>query len=667
MRVCAVCLRCYDDAVGNCLIENHNPLSDGRPGSCEFIPNYKVESLVEINDLYEVYSAVNYTNNELYIIKVIPANLISDPALNQQILRETQALSAYQHANLVGIYESGILSNGDLYIVSESVKGQTLRESLNNIGVSTEITAVTIARQSLEGLEALHTLGVVHRNVNPDNILLTTDSENRLLVKIQNIDFGGIDQQSTTFNLSNSEKNLNKLKYFSPEQCILGENVDHLTDIYSIGIVLHEMLAGKPPFESSEASEIIEKHLKAPIPSIHIANFDIRALLTHILSLAMQKHPASRHKTANTFSRQLRHLEQIVNHTSSPTPAVLKKVSNNEPHVEIVSTQKLNEFFEKQHIEPKQENQKVLSEQDVNDVIDSIKPVALNASVSSLLGNTQTESNKIKPVLVEWEQPEDIPLETDIPQVREYPQQNAGAYELYKEEDFVTNSPDKEFEEDELQDDEYKTTIIPVVANSDQIAPQSFVISNQAKFIGGGVAAILALIVFGSFINNRIFSSSQTAQENTTATVSNKKTSQPKESENVEIAKETNEQPAEHELVSNQTETEVQMTNLEETAKRISSDVSKDENHYNTERIISVVSKSNEESLTKEKTSKDLKSGQQNLKLDKKGNPIPIKEDKKTEKVDNFSRPRIVAEHPNVKITDNLKDSAKNDSKKRSN
>lgn len=663
MRVCAVCLRCYEDAVGNCLIENHNPLSDGRPGSCEIIPSYKIESLVEINDLYEVYSAVNHTNNEICVIKIIPANLISDPALNQQILHETQALSAYHHANLVGIYESGILSNGDLYIVSESVKGQTLRESLSNIGVPAEITAVTIARQSLEGLEALHTLGVAHRNINPDNILLTTDAENRLLVKIQNIDFGGINQQSTAFNLSNSEKNLNKLKYFSPEQCILGENVDHLTDIYSIGIVLHEMLAGKPPFESSEASEIIEKHLKAPIPSIHIANFDIRALLTHILSLAMQKHPASRHKTANTFSRQLRHLEQIVTHTLAPAPAVLKKVSNNAPHVEIVSTQKLNEFFEKQQIEPKQENQKVLSEQDVNDVIDSIKPVALNASVSLLLGNTLTESNKTKPVLVEWEQPEDIPLETDIPQVREYPQQNAGAYQLYNEEDFVTNSPDKEFEEEEFQDDDYKTTVIPVVASLEQTAPQGFVISNQAKFIGGGVAAILALIVLGSFINNRIFSSSQPRQENTAVSVSEKKTVQPKETENLEIAKETNEQSAEQELVSNQTE----MTNLEETAKRISSDVSKDENHYNTEKVASVVSKSNEENLTKEKTSKDLKPSQQNLKLDKKGNPKPVKEDLKNHKTDNFSRPRIVAEHPNVKITDNLKNSAKNDSKKRSN
>lgn len=681
MRVCAVCLRCYDDAVGNCLIENHSSLTDGRSGSCEIVPNYKIESLIEITDLYEVYSAINFIDNQLCTIKIIPENLIDDSTLTQQILRETQILSDYQHANLVNVYESGILSNGDLYIVSELVKGQTLRQSLSSIGVSAEITAVTIARQSLEGLEALHSLNLIHRNINPDNILLTTDAENRLLVKIQNIDFGGFDQQSTVFNLSNSETNLNKIKYFSPEQCMLGENINHLTDIYSLGIVLYEMLTGKPPFESAEINEIVEKHLKTPVPPIHIANYDIRALLTHILTLSLQKHPTSRHKTANTFARQLRHLEQIVTHTLAPPTPVLTKVAKNIPSVQIVTTQELNKILDVPLEDYKQNNQPVLSEEDIDDVINAITPTTSN-EVSVLTKESAVE-NKIdaqenpnltekvgftttKPILIEWHQPEDIPLEAETPQIREYPQTELEQYEFYNEEDFVTNSPDREFEEDEILNED-ETKPIPVFSKFGQTASQSFVISNQTKLIGGGAIAVLALIVFGVFINNQIFSAGQEKTETAPTTVSKNQSSQ-KVAEEQMIAKETKEPLETTEQPTDSEDLEIPITNLEQTTTKISSsDIPKVNKQNLAEKDTVANPKPKEDNLAKEKNSKVSKDNPTNVKIDKKGNPITIKEPEKTQKSDNFTRPRVVNENPRVKITDNLKDSAKKDTKKKPN
>jgi len=317
MKVCSVCQQCYEDEILSCSEENHGVLTQMREGSCEIIPNYHLEFLHESSATGETYRAVNTILKKTYFIKIIaPATF--DEAAKKQFLRETQSLAAISHPNVARIYESGTLADGSLYAVTEFSAAQTLRECLENVGAPSEVTALTITRQAAEGLEAIHAGGVLHRNINPENIILTADAENHFLVKLQNIDFGGIHQNNVN---SNAELNRHSLKYFSPEQCA-ALAADAQADVYSLGVVFYEILAGRVPFDAPDADVIINKQINEPPPPVKINNFDIRMLLTHTLTDSLQKTTRLRLKTANAFVRRIRHIEQLATHYSTPPPAM---------------------------------------------------------------------------------------------------------------------------------------------------------------------------------------------------------------------------------------------------------------------------------------------------------------------------------------------------------
>jgi len=318
MKVCSICQRCYEDDVLSCSEVNHDVLTEALVvGSCGIIPNYRLEFLHESSATGETYRAANTILKKTYLIKIIPSDLFDETA-GKQFLRETQALSAIIHPNVARVYESGTLGDGSLYVVTEFLTAQTLRDCLVNVGAPSEVTALTITRQAAEGLEAIHAAGVLHRRINPENIILTADAENRFLVKLQNIDFGGIGQQIVN---SNAEQNLDNLKYFSPEQCA-AQSADAQTDVYAFGVVLYEILAGHPPFEAADADVLINKHINENPPPVSIHNFDIRMLLTHTLTDALQKTARTRLKTANAFVRRIRHIEQLATHSPTPPPVM---------------------------------------------------------------------------------------------------------------------------------------------------------------------------------------------------------------------------------------------------------------------------------------------------------------------------------------------------------
>ena len=328
MKVCSVCQRCYDDSVLSCTEENHEFLVEVRAGDCEIVQNYRLETLHEATPAGEIYRAVNTILKKPYFIKIVPREAF-DEAGRRQFLNEAQALASIIHPNLVRVFESGTLADGSLYVVTEYFSAQNLRECLENVGSPSEVTALTITRQAAEALEALHSVDVLHRSVRPENVILTSDAENRFLIKLQNIDFGSIHQK---YVIGNAEQNIGDLRYFSPEQCTMGE-VDAQTDVYSLGVVLYETLAGHVPFDSPYADALIKKQISEPPPEIKIKSFDIRMLLTHTLTDALQKQSRTRLKSANAFARRIRHIEQLATHSSTPPPAVAYPASMNKSEV----------------------------------------------------------------------------------------------------------------------------------------------------------------------------------------------------------------------------------------------------------------------------------------------------------------------------------------------
>ncbi len=393
MKVCSACRRCYDDSVLSCTERNHDSLIEARPGSREIITNYSLDFLLECDVISETYTATNILLNQPCAVKTVGANLIGIvQQLRERFQNEAQTAAAVDHPNVVRVYESGMLDSNEFYVVTESVEGETLREYLNSVGSPSEKNAVKIARQMAEGLEAAHAAGVKHRNLNPTNIVLTSSPENGLQVKIQNFDFGNVRQVAASA-IPDSEPHLNWLRYSSPEQCA-AQTTDARTDIYSLGVVLYEMLEGQPPFNAPDAAELIRKQINEQPQPVKVSNFDVRALLTHTLMLALQKSPTSRLQTANAFARQLRHIEQLMTRSQIPVQAFERISVLNTTSSNVRMTQN-NAFAAK--------SSNSFSEEIQLSVQETAKTVTLNsveAEQPDLLKETVQEDNLVENVSV---------------------------------------------------------------------------------------------------------------------------------------------------------------------------------------------------------------------------------------------------------------------------
>lgn len=320
MKVCSFCRRCYDDSVFSCDEESHGSLAEMRNCEPDLIAGYRLDSLLESGVAGDIYRAHQTASGGPCLIKILSADIKN----SERFQLETKLASTIFHPNLADVYEAGSLETGECFVIYEDADGQTLRELLDNSGVPPLLTTIQVMCQAAEALHALHLTGLTHRAVNPENIVLASDAEGGLLVRIQNPDFGGVFERSIISNKFLIDSALDSIKYFAPEQ-FDGAESSAQTDVYSLGVVFYEMLAGVPPFNGSKAAELIEKHKKQRPPDLRIDNFDLRMLITHSLMESLQKRPDLRQSSANAFARQIRHIEQLATHVSTPPPAVPQK------------------------------------------------------------------------------------------------------------------------------------------------------------------------------------------------------------------------------------------------------------------------------------------------------------------------------------------------------
>ncbi|QFY89011.1 protein kinase [Magnetovirga frankeli] len=266
------------------------------------IPGYRIEALIAEGGMARVYRALQESLQRPVALKLMQA--AADPSDNRRFLEEARTVAALRHPGIVTVFDIG--SAGDQHFISmELVEGGDLESRIGK-GMA-EDQALRIVRQLAEALGHVHAQGVVHRDIKPANILFRDDNGPLLS------DFGIAKQLKLDLKLTQADLALGSPYYLSPEQA-QGKKIDGRSDIYSLGIVLYEMLSGKLPFRGKEAMDTILMHLNQPLPPLKKSLAHLQPLLERMTA----KQPRQRYANA---AQLLQALDELARQPPKQGPA----------------------------------------------------------------------------------------------------------------------------------------------------------------------------------------------------------------------------------------------------------------------------------------------------------------------------------------------------------
>ncbi|HUR80289.1 MAG TPA: serine/threonine-protein kinase [Thermoanaerobaculia bacterium] len=267
---------------------------------------YQIIDRLGVGGMGEIFKVRHIHLNELRVIKIMRPNIAQDESSLQRFLQEARTSTQIKHRNLAMLYDFAQLDDGSYYMVWEFIDGTNIQKWISAHGAIPPRLTVEIGVQALTGLDHLHSMGLIHRDVSPENIMLSQDHHGKLLVKV--IDFG-IAKQLTEGEggqgLTQTGMFLGKLKYASPEQAGYlkdGEHLDPRSDLYSFGIVMYEMLTGSAPFNATTPHGYILKHVtESPAP----LGSDVPSPLAAMIMKSLEKNRDARYATASDFASAL--------------------------------------------------------------------------------------------------------------------------------------------------------------------------------------------------------------------------------------------------------------------------------------------------------------------------------------------------------------------------
>ena len=259
---------------------------------------YEILEEVGLGGMATVYKAKDHVLNRLVAVKVLKDEFTTDTEFIKRFNTEAQAAASLSHPNIVSIYDVGHEDENNLYyIVMELVQGKTLKEIINNEGVLSWKWAVNIAMQIASALELAHKNGIVHRDIKPHNIIITEDG----IAKVT--DFG-IAKAVSNSTITAFGTTIGSVHYFSPEQA-KGGFTDAKSDLYSLGVVMYEMLTGKVPFDADTPVSVALKHMQEEPKEPIELNPEIPTAVNQIVIKAMQKEPSARYQNATEMLHDL--------------------------------------------------------------------------------------------------------------------------------------------------------------------------------------------------------------------------------------------------------------------------------------------------------------------------------------------------------------------------
>ena len=283
---------------------------------------YEVLSLLDSGGMSELYKVRHIHLDEVRIVKVMRADLLADQSQQGRFRHEAKLATRVRHPNVANLHDFSQLPDGSYYMVWEFLDGETVQSWCQRNGFVPPIAAIDITLQLLDGLEAIHRAGIVHRDIAPDNIMLVGAQTPKDLrgVRVKIIDLGiakSLELAHASEMRTETGTFIGKARYASPEQAGLlapGESVDARSDLYSLGVTLFEMLTGRLPFDSSTTEGYLTKHLQDQPKTFQQAAPEVKLSesLEAVVSRSLLKNRNERFASAAEFRNAITQARQSI-------------------------------------------------------------------------------------------------------------------------------------------------------------------------------------------------------------------------------------------------------------------------------------------------------------------------------------------------------------------
>lgn len=301
---CLNCARRFTEDIRYCPDDNTElvPIAtEGLIGKV-FADKYLVESVLGKGGMSTVYKAKQTYMERIVALKLLHPQLVSDPTSVQRFSQEAKAAASLSHPNIITVYDFGITSTGEAYLVMDYLVGSSLSSILDMSGPIPEAEALDIFRQICRGLVHAHNKGIVHRDLKPANLVLTADDDGSVLVRI--VDFGIAkilpSDGEASQGLTKTGDIFGSPLYMSPEQWTASK-LDYRSDIYSLGCVMYEILTGMPPFAGDTPMDTMNLHLNEPAPPFRETNPHVKISkeLEQVVQTCLEKKVNHRYQTVS--------------------------------------------------------------------------------------------------------------------------------------------------------------------------------------------------------------------------------------------------------------------------------------------------------------------------------------------------------------------------------
>lgn len=268
---------------------------------------YRLDSYLSRGGMGAVYRGTHVMLDRPVAVKLISSDLVTSPDMVRRFQREARAATHLNHPNIVKVYDLGQTEDGTLYIAMELVSGESLHSVIRSSGALPPARIVNILGQIVSALALAHRNSIVHRDLKPHNIMISRTADGQEVATLLDFGIAKTFEIDANTKLTATGSTIGTPQYMSPEQAS-GQEVDGRSDLYSLGIILYEMLIGEVPFSGSSTPTVLVKHLtEMPVhPSLRRPDLHISPTLEKLALRCLEKNPSHRFQTADELATELR-------------------------------------------------------------------------------------------------------------------------------------------------------------------------------------------------------------------------------------------------------------------------------------------------------------------------------------------------------------------------